>query len=281
MKQLACIVLVFSSFHLFADPGHGLAANYNGRTLPCTDYKNAKFQMKKFGDASSHYNWALCQGHRGELSGAIASFETAAKMGRPLAAIALAEHYALEDGKFTGNLPHLQKGIDYYKIAFNYMSQPGYPSDPDSFQHEKKEGFLLLTANNLVEIHWEQFARRIDNHMAGSTSRRDNSTLESLKNVKAAAVRCLNIKYDSELWTKATYNKRMALCQAAINVLRDKPSGEKGILSLEEDRIDIAVNDCNSSEPLYHCAKHEDIANKLLDLYFANADVSNDLLASR
>ena len=193
----------------------------------------------------------------------------------------ISDKYHLKSNKFTGNLPHLQKGIGYYKIAFDYMSQPDYPSDPDSFQHEKKEGFLLLTANSLVAAYWEQFAQRYDSHTAGYVSRHNNSTLESLKNVKAAAVRCLKIEYDSDLWLRPFYNKRMALCQAAINVLRDKPSGEKGILSLEEDRIDIAVDDCNSSEPLWNCKKHEAIANRLLDLYFANADVSNDLLASR
>lgn len=284
MKQFVLIVLFLSVFKLSADPGHGLEANYNGKTFICRNFDNAKLHVEDFRDASSHYNWGLCQLHRGELLSGIASLETAARMGDPLAAIILAgyyasNHYDLESHQMTDDPVNLQKGIDYYTRALDIMSQPGYPSDPDSYQMEKKEGYRLLTANNLVLAYWKQFALKYVSHFSGSVSRYDDSTLESIQNVEAAATRCLNITYNSELWFKATYNKRMALCQGTINVLRDQ-TGRKGVLSLEEDRLHVATHNCRDFS-LFDCQKHQDIANKIAELYRANINVAKKLLSSR
>ena len=284
MKQIVWIVLSLSFFKAFSDPGHGLEANYNGRTFPCKNYNNAKRNMEEFGSAGGYYNYAFCQIHRGELSGGIASFEIAAGMGDHTAAILLADyhisdHYNLEET--TQNLANLQRTIDYYKQALQIMSQPGYPSDSDSLRMEKIEPYYLDTANDLVGAYRKQFALRYNDHIADLSSRSDRSALESLQDMQAAAESCLAIPYRGDLWSRSTYNKRMAYCQASRNVLRDHSSDRKGLFSLERERLRIATTNCRRSFKLSDCPKHKAIDLQIEDFYMAHLKVVNTLMTSR
>ena len=285
MRHLVCILLGLSSFNLFAAQGPVLGAYYGGRDFPCPDYENIKMLAEEVGSPGGLYNYALCQLREGDLSGGIKTLTKSADKGIAHAHTVLADYYGsnefrIQTGEgFTSDLNQLGQAISHYKKALELMSKSEYLADGDNRRAEKLKGIRLLTANGLVQAYWEHFAIRIDNHIDGVVSRNDNSTLKSLQNVEDAAERCLNINYNSQIWSQATYKKRMALCQSALNVLRDRPSGKKGILSLEAERLDVAVNNCNHVTNLFDCQEHQNIANTIYDLFMANTDVSRNLLS--
>ena len=302
MKQLACILLVFSSFHLFADPGHGLAAYYNGETFPCNNAKIAEQNAKAFASAGGIYNHALCRAHRGELSEAISLFTLAADGGEfngktikgrhPIAATELAYYYGTDGFKLketTKNTEQLQRAIDYYKKALKLMAQPSYLANSDHRRGEEEQGRRSLTANRLVATLMTNAIAEFEAHINGYTNRNDNSTLQSLHEVKAAAQSCLTLKEEGNfrLWpSAAVFNKRMKFCEEKIAVLEDSVDGEgnvirEGLLSLEARRLHIANTECKFAD-LYECLPHREIGNQMIALFTQNIiDGNKLLLASR
>ena len=279
MRQIFLGVLFFSFFKALADPGHGLEANYNGRTFSCESYEDAKQHVEEFGEAPDYYNYALCRLHRGELSGGITSLETALEKGDPYAAVLLADYhvsdfYALGKGKTTKNLIHLKTAIGYYEKAFGIMSRESYPFDSDHLRIEREEFLYLMTANNLVRAYKNQFAFRYNRQVAGGSARNDTSTLESLSDMKAGAEKCLAIAYRETLWSEKTYNHYMKYCQMSLDFLKDRPESgtPQGLRSLETERLRIAVEECHPSVELSDCPAHKAINEYIEAVYAAHLD---------
>ena len=167
MRQFLFLLCFFSCFSVLADHDDSSGYNYNGKTFKCEDYDDAKrfsenakeLSKTKKAEGSLHYNFALCQLHRGpeHLMAAIATLQKAVAMRDHTAAITLARYYSSDGydlplGKVTENESNLQKTIEYEELALNIIrSQPNYPfSDPygDDLKLEQEDHLYLNTASN-------------------------------------------------------------------------------------------------------------------------------------
>ena len=107
MRQFFIFLCFFSCASVLADHDGSSGWNYNGRTFYCDDYEeNKRFSEKakelaktKRHEGATHYNFALCQFHRGpeHLMAGIATFQKAAALGDHTSDLIL-EEYFISDG---------------------------------------------------------------------------------------------------------------------------------------------------------------------------------------
>ena len=292
MRQFFIFLCFFSCASVLADHDSSGGWNYNGRTFYCDDYEeNKRFSEKakelaktKRQEGALHYNWALCQLHRGpeELMAGIETFQKAAALGDHTSDLILEEYfisdgYELSKRKITKNQPNLQKAIEHLQSALRSIrNQSNYPNNPDDLNDEIKNRSYLNTAENLPKYYVRQFGLRITDHLNGIATTADigNSTIKSLKNARDAAGDCLKIPGNTDLWSEKIHANAMARC-------REKQRIALALLPLEQDRLDIAQSSqCQKKTNLSECPGHNKIKKDMLQLYSKHIQIAKQQLAT-
>ena len=291
MRQFLFLLCFFSCFSVLADHDGSSGYNYNDRTFRCTNYNKAKdlaenaknlVETRK-AEASLHYNWALCQIHRGpeQLMAGIVTLKQAADMGSHRAAITLAGYftsdgYDLPRGEVTDNESNFQKAVEYEELTIDIIrSQPNYPfSDPyhDDLIAERRSHLYLKTASNLTASYSGQFADRISTHIESTNKNIGNTTVEPLRKTIEAANNCLAISYNEDVWSRNVYDKYMARCEESKRIAQL-------LLPLEQKRLRVAYTSCQNIK-LSKCEAHNQVESKIYQLYVEHLSKADQLLAS-
>ena len=280
MRQFLFLLCFFSCASVLADHDGSDGYNYNGRTFKCNNYEkakdlaeNAKDLVKtKEEEGRLHYNFALCQIHRGpeQLMAGIVSLQTAVAKRFHGAAITLAEYhssdgYDLPLGKVTNNESNLKKAIEYRELAVDLIhNQPNYPfSDiyKDDLIAERRSHHYLNTAGNIPKNYLDLFIEKIKFHRNSKNTDIKNATIEALENTIKAADNCLAIEYIENVWSSSVYDKSMARCEASKQIAET-------LLDLEKDRLSIASTSCQKIK-LSECKEHQAIESEMLRHYKA------------